>query len=99
MNKAEKIFTDKVASLGCIVCLEHLGVESPANIHHIREGMGMAMRNDNFNILPLCKIHHQDGDGTAKVQGQWGFHKNKTQFENKYGTELELLAIMLDKIN
>jgi hypothetical protein len=92
MKKAEKEYIKKVAELGCIVCLLFLGEETEPNIHHIRSGMGMAMRNDNYNILPLCKCHHQEGDGTQRWLGQWGFHKNQTKFEENYGTEKELLA-------
>lgn len=96
MTNAEKKHQDKLRQLGCIVCYHCLGLMDLAvpSIHHVREGMGMSQKNSEYNVLPLCKIHHQDGDGTAKVQGAWGYHKNKTEFERMYGTEKELLEII-----
>jgi hypothetical protein len=48
MKKAEKKYLDRVASLGCYLC-NHLGYgATPAQIHHLREGVGMAQRNSNY---------------------------------------------------
>lgn len=79
MRKAERAHLSKVADLGCIIC------RGIAEIHHIRTGMGMAQRNTNFNVIPLCANHHRTGGyGIA-------FHAGKKAFEQKYGTELQLL--------
>lgn len=51
----------------------------PANAHHIREER---IRNDYLTI-PLCREHHQ---------GDFSIYMSKRQFENIYGSELELLA-------
>lgn len=75
----EKRYMSKVASLGCIVPDCNLD----ANIHHIREGQGTAMRASNYLIIPLCKEHHQ---------GAFSIHNSKREFESVYGSELDLLA-------
>lgn len=74
----EKSYIKAVAALGCIIC------GSPAEIHHIREGMGAAQRNDDWNILPLCPAHHRTGGlGVA-------FHAGADSFGLNYGTERDL---------
>ena len=78
MNKADKDYLNRVAELGCIIC------RRPAQIHHIRTGMGKSQRNDNRHVLPLCPDHHQHGGiGVA-------FHAGRTTWERCYGTEKEL---------
>jgi hypothetical protein len=79
MTKAEKLHLNRVADLGCIIC------HQPAEIHHLRTGMGMAQRNSNLNVIPLCPLHHRTGGyGTA-------FHAGRKAFEQNFGTEEELL--------
>jgi hypothetical protein len=84
MNKTEKAYLDAVASLGCIACRE-AGHNTPAVIHHIRAGQGMAQRAGNALVIPLCPEHHnQGGHGIA-------IHAGQRTWEQMYGTELELL--------
>jgi len=86
MRKAERKHLSAVADLGCILCL-HLGYgATPAEIHHLRHGMGMGQRNSNYNVVPLCPEHHR---------GATGFHGlGRRAFERMYGlTELELLVM------
>jgi len=84
---------NRVANLGCICC-HILGFpESPAEIHHIRTGVGIGQRSSNYDVIPLCHTHHRTGDwGTA-------YHKGSTAFEKQYGTELELLEIVKEALN
>ena len=77
----QKKLHDEIRELGCIVC-QNQGIFSPACIHHVRAGLGMAQR-DHDKVIPLCYEHHQ---------GQNGIHLDKKAFEEKYGTELDLLA-------
>ncbi len=81
-SKAEKQHMSKVAEYGCIIC------RSPAEIHHIRSGMGMAQRNTNFNVIPLCPQHHRTGGFGIAI------HAGQKTWEKNFGTELELLAIL-----
>lgn len=84
MNK--KQYMDRIASLGCIVC------GRPATLHHPRFAVGMAQRNSDWLVIPLCKTHHQDGG--------WGqaIHAGQTVFERNHGTEPELLAKTIQKL-
>lgn len=79
MNKAEKQHLSKVAELGCIIC------QMPAEIHHIRTGMGIGQRNSHFNVIPLCPHHHRTGGYPFAI------HAGQKGFEEMFGTELELL--------
>ena len=75
---------DKVAQLGCLVC------ERPAALHHIRpKGTGIGRRTSHFEVIPLCPDHHQ---------GKFSIHMSKRAFEEKYGTEKEILEIVLQRI-
>lgn len=79
MTKAERQHYDKLSQIGCIICRQ------PAEIHHLRTGMGLGMRNDYNNAIPLCPSHHRIGGyGVA-------YHAGRLQFEKNFGTELELL--------
>jgi len=86
MTKAEKQHLDKVQRLGCIVCRTLGYRDSPAEIHHLREGNGKGERASHFEVLPLCPIHHRLGaNGVA-------FHAGKRTWQENFGTESELLA-------
>lgn len=51
---------DAVARLGCICCLLEGLVGIEAEIHHVRLGNGMKVR-DHMRVLPLCSRHHRHG--------------------------------------
>lgn len=82
---AERRHMDRVAGLGCVVCL-NLGYEdSPAEIHHIKHQTGIGRKSSNFEVLPLCPLHHRNGGyGIA-------FDAGRGLWEHKYGSQLELL--------
>ena len=85
MTKEEKKHLNNVQRLGCIVCM-HMGFsQTPAEIHHIRDGMGTAMRSTHFRVLPLCPHHHRTG-GLGEA-----FHGGPTTWEKKFGRETDLL--------
>ena len=84
MNKAEKIHCNKVAALGCYVC----GAES--QLHHIRPiGTGIGRRSSHFEVIPLCYNHHQ---------GPFSIHNKKLLFEQRHGTEKEILQIITERL-
>lgn len=85
MKKADKKHLQAVSELGCIVCRQNGYLDTPAEIHHIRAGQGCAQRSNNFQVLPLCHIHHRTGG--------WGvaLHAGQKTWEATNGTELELL--------
>jgi len=74
-----------ICEMGCIVCLEEMGLYSPAVPHHMD---GKTKEGAHFKTIPLCYQHHQSGRyGTDCVSR----HPYKAQFEKIYGTEQELL--------
>lgn len=58
---------------------------SQANVHHIRE----ERIKSHWLVIPLCKDHHQ---------GDFSIHNSKRQFENIYGSELDLMAATISKL-
>ena len=85
MSKAaERAYMGRVAEIGCIVC------GSPAQVHHIREGQGMAQRASNYLVIPLCPEHHT---------GSFSVHKSPRQFKDIYGDELALLSETIEWLN
>ena len=74
----------RVAEIGCIIC------QSPAQVHHIREGQGMGQRSSPWLTIPLCEPHHT---------GSLSIHKAKRQFEQLYGDELALLALTIRRLS
>lgn len=86
-----KVWKSKVAALGCILC-RHLDLgETPACLHHVREGQGLSQRASDFLVIPLCKEHHQ---------GNSGFHAlTRREFYQRYRLdELDLLAMTLEAL-
>lgn len=84
-NAAERAWMDAIVAYGCIACrLDGLGFTPPA-VHHILRG---GQRIGHLFTLPLCDPgHHQGG----QPRGMVSRHPWKTRFEDRYGTELELL--------
>jgi hypothetical protein len=85
-TKDEKKSLDKIARLGCILCLEVYGIEgSPAELHHVRR---YGAKRATSPVLPLCPEHHRGNDGLHGL-GVKGF-------ERKYQISCEKL---LDKVS
>lgn len=76
---------DRVAQLPCVLCGSH-GVQ----VHHIREGQGMAQRASNFLVVPLCPDCHQ---------GPSGVHGDKSMMRIKKMTELDMLAQTIEALS
>ena len=55
-----KKWMERVAEVGCVICREHLGVETPAQVHHVAEGSG---KRSDFMTVGLCYEHHQGATG------------------------------------
>lgn len=86
MKKAEREHLNRITSLGCIVCRNNGYYGTPAEVHHIRSGQGMGQRASHYETLPLCPYHHRSGGyGNA-------FHAGPRIWQEKFGTERELLA-------
>jgi len=91
MTKSEKEHMNRVAELGCVLC-HHLGYgETPAEVHHLRHGQGMAQRASNFLTVGLCPEHHRGNSGLHGL-GEKGFY---TRYRL---SELDLLAITIERL-
>lgn len=84
-TKAEKRYMDRVASLPCVVCGEH-GVQ----VHHVREGQGMAQRSQNWLTVALCPDCHT---------GSSGIHGNRNRMRLQKLDEIDLLAKTIEALN
>jgi len=97
-SKAEREYLNAVAALGCCACYNQGIEDSPAEIHHLRDGQGISQRAHYTETIPLCAIHHRLGDGTHKTGYQYGYHFNPTEFEAQHGTERDLLTQVLNML-
>lgn len=80
MTTAERVHLSRVVSMGCVIC------GRPAEIHHLRSGLGLGQRAPHSRVIGLCDTHHRTGGhGVA-------FHAGRRTWEVRYGTEEELLA-------
>jgi hypothetical protein len=84
-TKAERDHLNRVAELGCIACINLGYQDTPAEIHHIKTGIGIGQRASSFQTIPLCFHHHS-------AQGADGYHGAPTAWQTKHGAELALLA-------
>lgn len=87
-TKAEKEYHDAVASLGCIACLIDGNSNTLVSIHHCD---GRTKPGAHRKVLALCAGHHQDGTGNDK--SMIAIHPYKRRFEQRYGTQEELMAL------
>jgi hypothetical protein len=92
MKKAEKQHLDKVQQLGCIACQKIGYFGTPAEIHHIRTGIGKGQRASNYQVIPLCPHHHRNG-GYGEA-----FHAGSKVWQEKFGKEKDLLSEVLGSI-
>jgi len=82
MTKKEKEHLRKVADLCCIVCRKMGYNDTPAEIHHIKQGR-MSKRSTHYETIPLCPYHHRTSNEA--------YHYNSKKFTQKWGTQQELL--------
>ena len=92
MTKDEKSHLNKIASIGCIACHVQDTPGTPAEIHHPRAGTGAGKRASHYDAIPLCPPHHR---GTAGLSVP-SIHGSKNAFIEAFGTEAELLAILVE---
>ena len=79
---------------GCLACRIDGRMGVPSDLHHPLKGYRMGV----YIVIPLCPWHH---DGRlpgvpAELEAQWGPSRklNKKAFVRRYGTDLELLAML-----
>lgn len=89
----EARWMDAIVGHGCIACDLDKGPPRPAvAVHHILRG---GQRIGHLFTLPLCDPgHHQNGEQFGLVSR----HPWKARFEAKYGSEMELLAMLKQRL-
>lgn len=89
-TKSEKLLWSRMAeAVGCIACHLDGQFNSVVSIHHID---GRTKPGCHQKVLPLCAGHHQDATGEDKTL--IAVHPDKAQFEQRYGPQKELLALV-----
>jgi hypothetical protein len=83
-TKAEKLYWDRLAEIGCIACLHDGKHNTHVSIHHCA---GRTKNGSHMFVLPLCAEHHQTGGEDAPAIHPW-----KTRFQARYGTQAQLSA-------
>lgn len=85
-----KKYMGRVAELGCSLCQVIGYGPTPAEVHHLREGVGMAQRNSDFLTIPLCPEHHRGANGV---------HGDRSALKNARQDEMSLLAWTIEALN
>ena len=98
-NKQERAYMGRVAELGCVIC------GGIPEIHHNTKNRGYGAKSSNYDIIPLCPLHHRGIDPKAETAEdfrkatQSGFHSagDKT-WQAKYGDQDDLVRKVRLKI-
>lgn len=89
---SERDYMGRVGALGCYLCI-HLGYgATPAQVHHLREGVGMGQRNNSWLTVPLCDAHHSNASPD-------GIHGQRKAWKLAGVGELDALAWVIWKLN
>ena len=87
-NKREAAWLGKVVQVGCIACFIDGQPSRPTAVHHMLRG---GVRMGHLFSFGLCDPgHHQGGQPLGLISR----HPWRAQFERRYGTELELPAML-----
>lgn len=89
---AEKHYMGRVQALGCFLC-NHLGYGyTEAQIHHLREGVGMGQRSSSWLTVPLCDAHHANASPD-------GIHGQRRAWKLAGVGELDALAWVIERMH
>ena len=81
----------RVKAMECVLCrLLGMQQESVTDVHHIREGQGMAQRASNWLVVPLCH--------SGCHQGPLGIHGDRSLLRIAKVDELDLLAMTIQEL-
>lgn len=94
-NKKNKKRHDLIREKGCVVCYYESGEITYPQIHHIT---GCETQDDHVNTIGLCYWHHMADQQLPPNPSYISRHPNKKRFEDKYGTEQELLELQNEMI-
>lgn len=74
-GKAAMAYMGKVKQLPCCVC----GAPPPSDAHHVIHDRFGTRKSSDFDVIALCKKHHQDGPDAI--------HNGKETWRAKYGPD------------
>lgn len=90
----EKTLWNRMATeIGCIACWIDGVFNSFVSIHHID---GRTKPGCHKKVLPVCAPHHQRDD--SDPAGRISIHPDKKRFEQRYGSQYDLLAMVLKQL-
>jgi len=78
-GKAARKYVGMVKQLPCAVC----GAPGPSDAHHVIHDRYGSRKSSDFDVVPLCKLHHQDGPDAI--------HNGKESWREKYGPDHGLI--------
>ena len=85
---------DALQTIGCLACRVDGRPGVPSDLHHPLRGYRMG----RDIVIPLCFWHHRGGcDGSPDLMAETygpSRHHHKKAFVRRYGTDLELLAML-----
>lgn len=77
---AAKAHLAKVKSMPCVICRK----PGPSDAHHVFHGRYGSRKVSDFETIPLCKFHHQDGPDAI--------HNDKAGWLERYGPDYGYLT-------
>lgn len=89
---------DALREIGCIACLDSLGVHVAAEIHHLVDKGYRKHSGGNTATIPLCAWHHRGeplmdtSTGYMRAMRGPSMYFEAREFTRIYGTQRELLA-------
>ncbi len=78
-GKAARRYMWLVKQLPCAVC----GAAGPSDAHHVIHDRYGSRKSSDFDVVPLCKLHHQNGPDAI--------HNGKQSWREKYGPDHGLI--------
>lgn len=72
----------RVKTLPCVIC----GKPGPSDAHHVICGRYGNRKASDFDVIPLCKSHHQNGSEAI--------HNGKASWVEKHGPDHAYLPIV-----
>ena len=89
--KERRVYYGEVASQGCLICCDTTHV----NIHHCT-GNGFPSKREHRPVIPLCT---NLSTGFGHHQGNGSIHAGKQTFQDKYGTQDDLLFLTEENLH
>jgi hypothetical protein len=78
-KRAGKEWMAKVKQLPCVIC----NAPPPSDVHHCIHDRYSQKRASDFEVIPLCKMHHQSNPHAI--------HTNKRLWREKHGADYTYL--------